>query len=808
MVSTLLLAILPTSAALSVSIAPAETNRPAECKWTSPSGHTYDLTNLEAGFDSDYSWVQDVDDGISYQNQGSAAPRQHVDAHDFFVFNMNATQPPPNPQRNTFACRFNFNFCAGVASGNPNQHICTAGETAMCQSDPETPSLASFSLGNLKSAVWNEFGTATSADDGGITIRYSAGGTQNRVGVLKLACKRDAATPLLFTGVKKSKTGSVAEYTLEMESKLACRPAAAAAAAACKIEGPSYNTAGSNMRPAPGSQSPKKVALPILCANLCDELAGCDGFHYYGKGDPAGWDPVQGVGDCYLESGVTSLAGPLNDGRVRYAGICPNPPSPPPPSPSPPPLTCPGVNLADFCRSCDNGDVKGACIGADPDYCCGNTDPSAGPTNPCTDCNVGFNACDAAKVCGNTPPSPPSPPPSPPPPPPSPPPLTCPGINLADFCRSCDNGDVKGACIGADPDYCCGNTDPSAGPTNPCTDCNVGFNACDAVKVCGNTPPSPPSPPPSPPPPPPSPPPLPECTHEDSSTGLKYDLSVLQRAGPFVVETDETPKLKYKHSIGICNTGGECMDPNIDPTRPQVAACQTLLLNPPVPEYTFANGYLSNMKIENIGANPFGAQGLVITYTGSTDNQCRSNANTRGLRTTVVEVMCSAQPISPDPILKYISEDPKCSYNYVLESIHGCATATIETLTMGNVEATFKRESWNIGSGNPPQPPESVDGCILAYGDSLTAGLSDNGCTFNPYGKKLELILGFPVGIVGAPGASAAELLAAKDESIAVNVLGVECPAGFGDCTPASPISGSRFNELADQCCFADLILF
>ena len=459
----------------------------------------------------------------------------------------------------------------------------------MCQSDPETPSLASFSLGNLKSAVWNEFGTATSADDGGITIRYSAGGTQNRVGVLKLACKRDAATPLLFTGVKKSKTGGVAEYTLEMESKLACRPAAAAAAAACKIEGPSYNTAGSNMRPAPGSQSPKKVALPILCANLCDELAGCDGFHYYGKGDPAGWDPVQGVGDCYLESGVTSLAGPLNDGRVRYAGICPNPPSPPPPPPSPPPLTCPGVNLADFCRSCDNGDVKGACIGADPDYCCGNTDPSAGPTNPCTDCNVGFNACDAVKVCGNTPPSPPSPPP-----------------------------------------------------------------------------------------PPPSPPPLPECTHEDSSTGLKYDLSVLQRAGPFVVETDETPKLKYKHSIGICNTGGECMDPNIDPTRPQVAACQTLLLNPPVPEYTFANGYLSNMKIENIGANPFGAQGLVITYTGSTDNQCRSNANTRGLRTTVVEVMCSAQPISPDPILKYISEDPKCSYNYVLESIHGCAVRASE----------------------------------------------------------------------------------------------------------------------------------
>ena len=76
-------------------------------------------------------------------------------------------------------------------------------------------------------------------------------------------------------------------------------------------------------------------------------------------------------GDCYLESGVTSLAGPLDDGRVRFAGICHSPEPPPSPPPSPPsPDTCPGVDLEAFCRTCDKGDVKGVCVGADPDYCC------------------------------------------------------------------------------------------------------------------------------------------------------------------------------------------------------------------------------------------------------------------------------------------------------------------------------------------------------------------------------------------------------------------------------------------------------
>ena len=204
-----------------------------------------------------------------------------------------------------------------------------------------------------------------------------------------------------------------------------------------------------------------------------------------------------------------------------------------------------------------------------------------------------------------------------------------------------------------------GNTDPSAGFTNACEDCTNGFNACDAAKVCGNTPPSPP--------------PLPGCTHADSVTGLKYDLTKLQHAGPFRVKTSETPKLTYEHSIGVCNTAGACDDPRKDPAQ-EVAACQTLL-DPdgaPVPDYAGANGYLATMEIKSLGNTVFGQQGVVVTYTGGTEAGCKTSVNPTGFRNTVVEVLCSAQPIQPDPILKYISEDPKCSYNYVLESVDAC----------------------------------------------------------------------------------------------------------------------------------------
>ena len=62
----------------------------------------------------------------------------------------------------------------------------------------------------------------------------------------------------------------------------------------------------------------------------------------------------------------------------------------------------------------------------------------------------------------------------------------------------------------------------------------------------------------------------------------------------------------------------------------------------------------------------------------------------------------------------------------------------------------------------------SVDGMILLYGDSLTAGFSDGGNELNPYGTTLEAIVGVPVGIVGASGQSAKQLLVVKDSSVVV----------------------------------------
>ena len=61
-------------------------------------------------------------------------------------------------------------------------------------------------------------------------------------------------------------------------------PAQTDASVACTIKGPSYNTAGTNKQDIGYHLS----ASPTECASLCELVAVCDGFHFYGKGDPAG----------------------------------------------------------------------------------------------------------------------------------------------------------------------------------------------------------------------------------------------------------------------------------------------------------------------------------------------------------------------------------------------------------------------------------------------------------------------------------------------------------------------------------------
>ena len=61
-----------------------------------------------------------------------------------------------------------------------------------------------------------------------------------------------------------------------------------------------------------------------------------------------------------------------------------------------------------------------------------------------------------------------------------------------------------------------------------------------------------------------------------------------------------------------------------------------------------------------------------------------------------------------------------------------------------------------------------MEECILLYGDSLTAGFTDGGKAFSPYGTTLEAEVGVQVGVVGASGQSARELLAVRDSSVLV----------------------------------------
>ena len=92
----------------------------------------------------------------------------------------------------------------------------------------------------------------------------------------------------------------------------------------CRISGPSYNTTGNGnvpVIPAPGAPAVTKAANATECGNLCLQHWTCDGFEFYGKGDPH-------EGDCYLQDLVYRLSGPLHDGRERYAGRChPHPPN-------------------------------------------------------------------------------------------------------------------------------------------------------------------------------------------------------------------------------------------------------------------------------------------------------------------------------------------------------------------------------------------------------------------------------------------------------------------------------------------------
>jgi hypothetical protein len=171
----------------------------------------------------------------------------------------------------------------------------------------------------------------------------------------------------------------------------------------------------------------------------------------------------------------------------------------------------------------------------------------------------------------------------------------------------------------------------------------------------------------------PPPPPI-KCTHT-SASGDQYDLSALQAAGPFNVVVDENPGLNHSsHSVGICALSEPCpraLDSD------DSSSCQT---DPFDDQYS--NGKLSTLKMDDLTA-PFGVKGVVLSYSDKGhDRFCVSSANPEGERRTVVEIICSAVPISPDPILKFIAEGPKCVYNFALESTSACPSSSQNATVM------------------------------------------------------------------------------------------------------------------------------
>lgn len=185
------------------------------------------------------------------------------------------------------------------------------------------------------------------------------------------------------------------------------------------------------------------------------------------------------------------------------------------------------------------------------------------------------------------------------------------------------------------------------------------LKASSKLACRGNTPPGPP------------PPPAIKCTHT-TAAGVEYDLTELQEQGPFdlIVTDNADPTLNYTHSIGICAESSPCPG-NPLPTEGPVASCQTL--DRPGEALQGSNGKLSTLKLDDL-TGPFGIQGVQLTYVGARDRNCESAANPNGERRTSVEILCSATPIAPDPILKFLAEDPKCVYNFALESDRACPT--------------------------------------------------------------------------------------------------------------------------------------
>jgi hypothetical protein len=165
--------------------------------------------------------------------------------------------------------------------------------------------------------------------------------------------------------------------------------------------------------------------------------------------------------------------------------------------------------------------------------------------------------------------------------------------------------------------------------------------------------------------PPPPPPPI-KCTHT-SASGDQYDLGALQAGGPFEVLVAEDPRVSFIHSIGICAQSGPCARAE-HPEDP--SSCQTTKAG----DLQYSNGKLSTLKIEDLTV-PFGVQGVLLSYSNKGDRTCASSANPEGERRTVVEIICSATPISPDPILKFVAEGPKCVYNFALESKSACPSS-------------------------------------------------------------------------------------------------------------------------------------
>merc|ERR1711981_188966 len=91
--------------------------------------------------------------------------------------------------------------------------------------------------------------------------------------------------------------------------------------AGCSVAGPSYKIDVWSVAPTCPGDCGVWGAFPLkgvkdvtACASQCKAHSSCAAFHYYGADDRA-------YGDCYLyRAGKT--AGPLHDGRDRYAGTC------------------------------------------------------------------------------------------------------------------------------------------------------------------------------------------------------------------------------------------------------------------------------------------------------------------------------------------------------------------------------------------------------------------------------------------------------------------------------------------------------